>query len=123
MSDRNRRGAGADAEQFAARWLRDRGLRLIARNHHCRFGELDLVMLDGTTLVVIEVRYRGSGARVRALESITTTKQSRIIQATRHLLMRYPKYARRAVRFDVLAIDELADTQRQVHWIKSAFDA
>jgi Holliday junction resolvase-like predicted endonuclease len=38
--------------------LQQQGLRLLAQNWLCKRGELDLVMLDGDTVVFVEVRYR-----------------------------------------------------------------
>ena len=49
---------GREAERHAERWLKARGLQVLARNYRCRFGELDLVMRQGDTLVFVEVRLR-----------------------------------------------------------------
>ena len=54
--------AGAAAEDQALHFLQQRGLILVERNYHCRFGEIDLIMRDGKTLVFVEVKARsGSG--------------------------------------------------------------
>ncbi|HET6592353.1 MAG TPA: YraN family protein, partial [Xanthomonadales bacterium] len=45
---------------MAEKMLRGRGLRPVARNYHCRCGEIDLIMLDASVLVFVEVRYRHS---------------------------------------------------------------
>jgi putative endonuclease len=50
--------AGRRGEDLACRHLESQGLRLLERNCRCRAGEIDLVMLDGGTLVMIEVRSR-----------------------------------------------------------------
>ena len=62
MDDRERKDAGDAGESVALTYLRSQGLRLIARNYRCKAGEIDLVMLDGATLAIIEVRYRSSAA-------------------------------------------------------------
>lgn len=49
---------GAQGEAAALRYLRAKGFVLIVKNVHTRFGELDLVMLDGKELVGIEVKTR-----------------------------------------------------------------
>lgn len=110
---------GADAEDAAERLLQRQGLRTIARNFRCRGGELDLVMLDGATLVVVEVRARGRSAFATAAESIDARKQARIVQATQMFLVSAPKYATHALRFDVV----LFDGDRPGEWIRAAFDA
>ncbi len=53
---------GARAETLALRWLRRRGLELVARNFRCRYGEIDLLMQDGEMLVVVEVRCRAGAS-------------------------------------------------------------
>jgi putative endonuclease len=52
--------AGAQAETLAARFLEARGLKLVERNWRSRFGELDLVLREGDTIVMVEVRMRRS---------------------------------------------------------------
>ncbi|PIU17035.1 MAG: YraN family protein, partial [Gallionellales bacterium CG08_land_8_20_14_0_20_59_87] len=47
--------AGAQAEQTAAQYLQQKGLRLVQANYRCRFGEIDLIMQDGPVLVFVEV--------------------------------------------------------------------
>ncbi|MEQ9508243.1 MAG: YraN family protein, partial [Alloalcanivorax xenomutans] len=49
---------GQRAEWQALRWLREQGLRPVARNYRCRQGEVDLIMTHHDTLVFIEVRWR-----------------------------------------------------------------
>ena len=58
--------------------LRRQGLRTLARNYERRTGELDLVMLDGDTLVFVEVRFRGVGAWTSGVGSIDPRKRQRI---------------------------------------------
>ena len=43
----NKNNTGAAAEQLAATFLTQKGLKLVAQNYNCRFGEIDLVMQDG----------------------------------------------------------------------------
>ena len=116
------RQQGERWERFAESFLRRRGMKLLARNFHTRFGELDLVMLDGAVLVFVEVRYRrrsdyGSGA-----DSVTWTKQRRLISAARHFLSRHRSHAGRACRFDVVSLGAGADGP-VVDWIQHAFEA
>jgi hypothetical protein len=54
------------------------GLRLLAQNWRCKGGELDLVMLDGDTVVFVEVRYRKHAQWGGALASIDGRKQKRL---------------------------------------------
>jgi putative endonuclease len=58
-----RHTAGRRGEDLAAEHLERLGFQVLARNHRTRFGELDLVVYDGETLVFAEVKTRRSGAR------------------------------------------------------------
>lgn len=108
---------GEHAEQQAERFLIGKGLTPICRNFRCKAGELDLVMADGQTLVIVEVRFRKSRKYGSALESITGAKQSRIIAATQVYLAK--QKIDRAVRFDVIAITGDAG----IDWIPNAFSS
>jgi len=119
-SDPDRRGLGLAGEERAARHLTDRGLDVVLRNWRCRMGELDLVALDGSVLVIVEVRQRRRADYGGAAASITHAKRRRIIRATRHLLMRRPDLARLPARFDVVALD---GPDGRIDWIRAAFDA
>ncbi|MFO7304707.1 MAG: YraN family protein [Gammaproteobacteria bacterium] len=111
--------AGRAAEAAALAYLEKAGLRLLHRNYRCKVGELDLVMLDGTTLVLVEVRYRSSHRYGGAAASVTPRKQQRIINAARHLLATHADLRRYPARFDVVAISAL---QKEIQWIKGAFE-
>ncbi|QIK38387.1 YraN family protein [Caldichromatium japonicum] len=111
----DRRIFGQQKELLAESFLLAQGLVLIARNHRCRFGEIDLVMRDAAVLVFVEVRYRRSAQFGGAAASVDTHKQQRLIQAARDYLMRHPTSL--ACRFDVVAIGP----KDEIQWIKQAF--
>ena len=60
---------GAQAEEQALRFLLSQGLKLKQRNYTCRLGEIDLILLDGQTLVFAEVRMRRSNCEDIRLDS------------------------------------------------------
>lgn len=69
---------GQQGEQLAAEFLADAGLSVISRNWRCSLGEIDIVALEGRTLVVCEVKTR-SGVRFGTpLEAITWQKARRL---------------------------------------------
>jgi len=114
---------GRHWEAVAAEFLEDRGLVVLARGYRCRLGEIDLVCSDRRTLVIVEVRARGSGALTRAAESIGPAKRARIVRATRHFLMRRSEWRDAPVRFDVVAFDDIDTAEPRVSWLRNAFDA
>ena len=58
-----RHTAGRRGEDLAAEHLERLGFEVLARNHRTRYGELDLVVYDGKTLVFVEVKTRCSDSR------------------------------------------------------------
>ncbi|MFT7229167.1 MAG: putative endonuclease [Methylophilaceae bacterium] len=82
----NKNHAGAAAEQLAATFLMQKGLKLVVPNYHCRFGEIDLVMKDGNTLVFVEVRSRSNDTFGSASVIITKQKQQKLIATAQHFL-------------------------------------
>ena len=114
---------GRHFEAVAAEYLEERGLVVLERGYRCRLGEIDLVCRDARTLVIVEVRARGSGAVARAAESIGPAKRGRIVRATRHFLMRHGEWRDAPVRFDVVAFDAIDTAEARVSWLRNAFDA
>ncbi|MCW8154795.1 YraN family protein [Stutzerimonas stutzeri] len=114
--------SGRSAEALALSHLCGKGLRLLERNWSCRSGELDLVMLDGDTVVFVEVRYRRHAAWGGALESVDTRKQQKLIRAAQLFLQKESRWARSPCRFDVVAIAAPGQTEN-LNWIRNAFDS
>jgi putative endonuclease len=115
-----RQRQGRRFEDLALAHLRQHGLELVTRNYWCRVGELDLVMRERDTLVFVEVRYRHGTGFGSALASVVRGKQTRVIHAARHFLLRYPSYAAWPCRFDVVALTSDRDATR-IEWVAAAF--
>ena len=107
---------GLLAEKQALQYLKQQGLRWQASNYRCKVGELDLLLWDEATLVVVEVRYRKNNHYGGAAASVTPQKQLRIIKATQHYVIMH-KLNHVAVRFDVVAVT----AHKPLDWIKNAF--
>jgi putative endonuclease len=107
---------GQSAEAVAQSYLQGQGLRPVARNWRCRFGEIDLIMQDGETLVFVEVRLRNRSDFGGALASVTPAKQHRLLAAARLYLGQMTTLP--PCRFDVVAID----ARQQPVWLRNAFD-
>src|SRR5215213_7357295 len=80
MRNGHRKHLGRVGEQLAAEHFSRLGYDVLARNHHTRFGELDLVLSDGATLVFCEVKTRrvGSGEPFESLHEAKRTQVRRI---------------------------------------------
>lgn len=118
-TSRGSRDTGLQAEQQALLFLQSRGLRRVASNFTVRGGEIDLVMQDRDILVFVEVRYRRQSSFGSAAESVTGSKQRRIIRAAGIFLSRNSRWQDTPCRFDVLAIS--GDKKRDIAWIQDAF--
>jgi putative endonuclease len=119
---RDRQRCGRDGESRAAAYLASCGLRIIARNVRSAAGEIDLVALDGETLVFCEVRTRRSHEQGGALESVTPAKQRQVVRVAEHFLARHPRLATLPLRFDVVAID-VASGDVEIAHVRDAFQA
>jgi putative endonuclease len=107
---------GARAELIAAEYLRRHGLALVQSNYRCRFGEIDLILRDGETLVFAEVRQRSRGDFGGAAASIDQHKQQRLILTAQHYLASSPRLP--PCRFDAV----LLDAADNIEWVKNAFE-
>ncbi|PTR26476.1 putative endonuclease [Rhodococcus sp. OK519] len=101
---------GAMGEELAASALTAAGLQILDRNWRCRHGELDLVAVDGDTVVFVEVKTRSGLGFGSPAEAVTYAKQRRI----RMLAQRWLAASERHwtyVRFDVVSV--LVDRRRE----------
>ena len=107
---------GLRAEQLAKEYLTQQGLKPITQNYRCRLGEIDLIMSDITHLIFVEVRMRLNPNCGGPLDSISLTKQQRLIKTAIHYLQKNSLYDKTPCRFDVIGIDQ----KKTFTWIKNA---
>jgi len=117
------RRKGLRYEDRARKYLQAHGLRLLKQNYHCRFGEIDLIMLDRDTLCFIEVKFRGSGAYGGTDDALPRWKQRKIVKTALFFLAANKNRASQPMRFDALLIQRQADGRDAIEWIKNAFYA
>lgn len=105
IEKKNNRRTGTAYENRAVLFLREKGYQVLEINFYTRFGEIDIIAMDGNYLVFVEVKYRKSTNMGTALESVTPAKQRRIIQSARYYI--YHKFFREDIpcRFDVIAFE------------------
>lgn len=101
MDDRQQ--LGRDGEDAAVSFLRERGMRVIARNWRCRHGEIDIVALDDTVLVFCEVKTRRGGAFGGPLTAVTPVKVARMRRLAA-LWLAAEQCHRGPLRLDVLGL-------------------
>lgn len=112
--------AGRQGEEQARQYLQNHGLIILARNLRSKTGEIDLVAVDGDTLVFIEVRQRHSRQYGGAAASVNRQKQGRLLRTAQYFLPRLARRYFRGVtpvcRFDVVSVEP-----QGLGWIKGAF--
>jgi putative endonuclease len=114
---------GKSGEDYACRELQRRGYAILARRFRTRAGELDIVALDGETLVFIEVKARRSTRYGLPVEAVGWHKQRRLIRMAAEYVLAKHVY-RSSCRFDVVSVHFGADGLRpRIEILKNAFEA
>lgn len=116
----NTKKTGEAGELLAEQHLREHGLTLVKRNYLCPLGEIDLVMREDDCLVFVEVRQRKNNNFGSPIETITVSKQRKIVKAAHHFLNYTKAPSRQALRFDVVGV--VCDGHHSsIEWVPNAF--
>ncbi len=94
---------GARGERAAARFLKRLGYRILIRNYVCPAGEIDIVALDGDTIVFVEVKTRKSTSAAFPEANVTYQKQKQLTR-TAKMFLTIKSLQHRPCRFDVVAV-------------------
>jgi putative endonuclease len=98
-----KKSLGQRGEDAATRYLKRRGYRILARSLDSRLGELDIIAVDGRTIVFVEVKTRSSMDAGHPTEAIDPRKEQRMTQAALAYL-KSQGLLNYAARFDVVAV-------------------
>lgn len=102
MSD-ERKVLGGEGERAAERFLRRQRYKILERNYRNSLGEIDLIALDGRTVVFVEVKTRRGAGYGSPLEAVDARKQRQIIRVAKSFLAHHRLHDREA-RFDVVGV-------------------
>jgi len=116
------RATGTLWEDAALSFLTGHGLKAVARNFNCRYGEIDLILRDRDTLVFAEVRYRDDTQHGGAAPSVGAKKQARLVKAASLYLQAHPELASLPCRFDIVGCSGSPAAAR-FEWLRAAFEA
>ena len=95
---------GQAGEESAALLLEKKGMKVLEKNFRSRTGEVDIIAMDGETLVFVEVK-TWSVYGIDALEQAVNAKKKRkIIETSKYFLSLHREYRYMAIRFDVIFI-------------------
>lgn len=95
--------SGLSGEAVAERYLCQKGMQVVMRRYRGADGEIDLIMVDGDTVVFVEVKARPKGQAGSGLMAVTPAKQRRMSHAAMCFLLER-EWMERPVRFDVVEI-------------------
>ncbi len=100
-----RKALGKKGEKIAEKFLKRRGYKIVERNYRCRFGEVDLIAVDGECLVFVEVKTRRDGGSIPPQLAVDRRKQSRLAHLAAYFLSHNPSLKTQPqCRFDVVAV-------------------
>jgi putative endonuclease len=120
-----RQRLGQAAEDLVAARLRRRGWSIVARNVRLPSGELDLVALDGSILVFVEVKAGREGSPAgpeRPAHAVGRRKQLKLRRLGREWIAeRRGPSGVAGYRFDVVGVSFGADGLADVDHIRDAF--
>ena len=111
---------GKRGEDIAARYLIDKGYRIVERNFRSKRGEIDIVAYDKKMLVFVEVKYYSFKSFSLPEWMLIKRKQKSIIHTAKVYLQR-KKTKKTFCRFDVLTIHAREDGLQALELYKDAF--
>jgi putative endonuclease len=122
MAEDHRQSLGKLGENLACAALTGRGYAIIARRYRTKFGEIDIIALDGDTTVFVEVKSRAGDEFGGGAAAVTAWKQRKVsLMATdyvaRHRLDNQP------CRFDVVTVDVVNGQEPRIEIYMNAFES
>jgi putative endonuclease len=114
---------GQRGEREATSFLKRQRYKILHRGYRILGGELDIVAVDGRTVVFVEVKTRATHAAGHPAEAVDLHKQTQLTQLALAYLRRY-RLLDYSTRFDVIAITWPPDQRRPtIEHFKNAFEA
>jgi putative endonuclease len=110
---------GRRGERAAERHLRRCGYRIVARNFRAAGAEIDLIAMEGETLVFVEVKTRSGDGAGAPVDAVDARKQERMRRAAEVFAAR-TRAGERLMRFDVVAITS-GERNMKLELLKDAF--
>jgi putative endonuclease len=111
---------GERGEDAAVAFLERSGLTIVERNWRCQSGEIDIVALDGETLVLCEVKTRRTAAKGTPEEAVTPAKQRRYGRLAA-AYVQASSLENVSVRFDVITLLVVAEDRALLRHLRGAF--
>lgn len=101
---------GDFGEKYTVWRLRLKGYRILERNYHSRYGEIDIIAKNRKYIVFVEVKTRTEGFLYSPRQAVDAFKQQRCVKTAQYYLMKNQTTLQ--PRFDVSEIILKKDTKR-----------
>ncbi len=112
--------AGRRGERAACRYLLHLRFDILARRFRGRWGEIDIIALEGETLAFIEVKTRRSTTYGEPWQFVDWKKQQRLRRAADEFVARHD-LSRYAYRFDIVSVVAPASGGKEIVLYRNAF--
>ncbi|MGK7932068.1 MAG: YraN family protein [Microcystaceae cyanobacterium] len=115
---------GQLGEEIVAAWLTSQGWKIIHRQWHCRWGEIDIIACMSHSIIFVEVKTRSQGNwDLNGLLAVNPKKQGKILTTAQSFLAEFPQLAEYYCRFDVALVQgkklsQINSTQDRLSSIK-----
>ena len=103
MPQKRTSDSGRLAEDYASKLIASKGYKIIDRNFHSRFGEIDIVATKDSVLVFVEVKARWSRKFGAPEEAVTRSKLFKIQKTGEYYSLLHPELPKK-LRIDVVAL-------------------
>lgn len=113
---------GQKGEKQAARFLKQKGYKIVIANYRCKYGEIDLVARDADILIFIEIKTRTSNDFGGPAAAVNYRKQQQISKVAHHYLVTHHRNDDVDARFDVICVLSPKGQQTQIEHIHDAFE-
>lgn len=101
----NTKSVGDKGEKRAADYLKDKGYEILEKNWKSKEGEIDIIALNGETLVFVEVKTLPHASADMLQSLLGKEKRKRIVKTAKHFLIKHRQYSNSYIRFDVIVLD------------------
>ncbi|HPR16683.1 MAG TPA: YraN family protein [Candidatus Cloacimonadota bacterium] len=119
MKNYERAARGKFGEDMAANFLLTNRYKILHRNFHSRFGEIDIIAFFDHTVIFVEVKLRKNDID-NALNSVSRAKQNKLVKTANAYLEKHPELEDYSTRFDIVAIIQKGE-QYQLQHFQDAF--
>ena len=111
---------GKNGEELARKFLKEAGHKVLIQNFRFGRSELDIISLDGDTVVISEVKSYFSEPLGEVEFRVNPAKQRQIIKGAYGFISKSPEYEGYALRFDIILVD-FSKYPARITWHKEAF--